>query len=137
LSQAVLLEFAESGRLDAHRARMLEAGAERLAATLEACRQCLPAGTRWTRPEGGMNLWVRLPEPLDAGDLLGRAQREGVAYLPGRYFAVSRLEPPALRLSFAGLTPEQIRNGLAILGRIIAGELENARQDFEPAPAMV
>ena len=36
-------------------------------------------------------MWVRLPEPLDAGELLARAQKEGVAYLPGRYFAVSRL----------------------------------------------
>ncbi|HEY2017499.1 MAG TPA: PLP-dependent aminotransferase family protein [Bryobacteraceae bacterium] len=137
LSQAVLLEFAESGRLEAHRTRVLQAGAERLAATLDACRQYLPPGTRWTRPEGGMNVWVRLPEPLDAGELLGRAQKEGVAYLPGRYFAVSRLEPGALRLSFAGLPPDQIRNGLAILGRIVSGEIESASRSFEPAPAMV
>jgi len=137
LSQAVLLEFAESGRLEAHRARMLEAGRERLAATLEACRQYLPPGTRWTQPEGGMNVWVRLPEPLDAGELLSRAQKEGVAYLPARYFAVSRQEPGALRLSFAGLPPDQIREGLAVLGRIFAGELEAASRSFEPAPAMV
>ncbi|HMC59762.1 MAG TPA: PLP-dependent aminotransferase family protein, partial [Candidatus Solibacter sp.] len=137
LSQAVLLEFAESGRLENHRARMLRAGSERLAATMEACREFLPPGTRWTRPEGGMNVWVRLPEPLDAGELLTRAQREGVAYLPGRYFAVSRLEPGALRLSFAGLAPEQIRTGLAILGRIVSGELESAFRSFEPSPAMV
>ena len=84
-----------------------------------------------------MNVWVRLPEPLDAGELLPRAQKEGVAYLPGRYFAVSRLEPGALRLSFAGLPPEQIRSGLAILGRIVAGELASASRSFEPAPAMV
>jgi 2-aminoadipate transaminase len=137
LSQAVLLEFAESGRLEAHRARMLDAGAERLAATLDACRQYLPPGTRWTRPEGGMNVWVRLPEPLDAGELLSRAQKEGVAYLPARYFTVSRQEPGALRLSFAGLTPEQIREGVAILGRIVASEIEAASRSFEPAPAMV
>jgi 2-aminoadipate transaminase len=137
LSQAVLLEFAESGRLEAHRARVLAAGAERLAATLAACREYLPAGTRWTRPEGGMNVWVRLPEPLDAGELLVRAQKEGVAYLPGRYFAVSRLDPGALRLSFAGLPPEQIRQGLAILGRIVAAEMESAKENSEPAPAMV
>jgi 2-aminoadipate transaminase len=137
LSQAVLLEFAESGRLEAHRARVLEAGAERLAATLDACRLYLPPGTRWTRPEGGMNVWVRLPEPLDAGELLARAQKEGVAYLPGRYFAVSRLEPGALRLSFAGLPPDQIRNGLAVLGRIVSGELASVSRTFEPAPAMV
>ena len=137
LSQAVLLEFAESGRLEKHRAHVLRAGSERLAATMEACRKFLPSGTRWTEPEGGMNVWVRLPEPLDAGTLLAKAQREGVAYLPGRYFAVSRLDPGALRLSFAGLAPDQIRTGLAILGRIIAGELEDAAKSFEPSPAMV
>ena len=137
LSQAVLLEFAESGRLEAHRERMLRAGSERLAATLEGCAQHLPAGTRWTRPEGGMNLWVRLPDPLDAGELLQRAQREGVTYLPGRYFAVSRLDPGALRLSFAGLAPDEIRAGLAILGRTIRAGLESAARNFEPSPAMV
>jgi 2-aminoadipate transaminase len=137
LSQAVLLDFAVSSRLDSHRARVLKAGAERLAATLDACRRYLPPGARWTHPEGGMNVWVRLPEPLDAAELLPRAQKEGVAYLPGRYFAVSRQEPGALRLSFAGLPPDQIRSGLAILGRIFAGELEAASRGFEPAPAVV
>jgi len=137
LSQAVLLEFAESGRLHLHRTHMRQAGAERLAATLEGCAAYLPAGTRFTRPEGGMNVWVRLPEPLDAGEVLPRAQRAGVAYMPGRYFAVSRLEPGALRLSFAGLTPERIRLGLAILGRTLAAELENSGRNYEPSPAMV
>jgi 2-aminoadipate transaminase len=137
LSQAVLLDFVESGRLEAHRGRVLQAGAERLEATLEACRRYLPAGTRWTRPEGGMNVWVKLPEPLDAAELLPRAQKEGVAYLPGRYFSVSRLDPGSLRLSFAGLTPEQIREGLAILGRVFAGAVESGSDHSEPAPAMV
>jgi DNA-binding transcriptional MocR family regulator len=137
LSQAVLLEFAESGRLEAHRKRLLEAGGERLRVTLEACREFLPAGTRWTRPEGGMNLWVSLPEPLDAGELLPRAQKLGVAYLPARYFAVSRQEPGGLRLSFAGLEPRQIRDGLAIIGELAAAELASARPSGEPATAMV
>src|SRR5439155_24024544 len=51
LSQAVLLEFAESGRLEAHVRRVLEAGSQRLAATLDAFARYLPSGTRWTRPE--------------------------------------------------------------------------------------
>jgi 2-aminoadipate transaminase len=137
LSQAALLEFMESGRLDAHRNRVLAAGRKRLAATLEGCASALPAGSRWTRPEGGMNIWVRLPEPLDANELLPRARREGVSYLPGRYFAVSRHEPGALRLSFASLEPEQIRQGLDILGKIAAAGLEGALNDQEPASAMV
>jgi 2-aminoadipate transaminase len=136
LSQAVLLEFLESGRLEAHRRRVLEEGAHRLAATLEGCRLNFPAGTRWTEPQGGMNIWVRLPAPLDASELLPRARKEGAPFLPGRYFAVGQPDPGALRLSFAGLTPEQIRSGLAVLGRIVNSELE-AAQNTAPAPAMV
>jgi 2-aminoadipate transaminase len=116
---------------------MLQSGAERLAATLDACGRFLPPGTRYTRPHGGMNVWVRLPEPLDAGELLPRAQKEGVAYIPGRYFAVSRQEPGALRLSFAGLHPDQIRSGLAILGRIVAEEIARASAGARPSSAMV
>src|SRR5579871_1068178 len=137
LSQAVLLEFVESGKLEAHRERVLAAGAERLAATLEACREFLPAWTRWTEPEGGMNVWVRLPQPLNASELLPRAQKDGVAYMPGRYFEVSRRDAGALRLSFAGLPPEQIRKGLEILGRVVAGDLEKSAESVGPVPAMV
>ncbi|HSB14593.1 MAG TPA: PLP-dependent aminotransferase family protein [Bryobacteraceae bacterium] len=139
LSQAVLLRFAESGRLAAHRARIVAAGAERLSAVIEACGRYLPDGTRLTRPQGGMNLWVRLPQPLDAGELLARAHQENVSYLPGKYFEVSRHDPGGLRLSFAGLTPEKIRAGVAILGGIFSNELERARasRHFDPAPAMV
>jgi 2-aminoadipate transaminase len=137
LSQAVILEFAESGRLEAHLRRVLASGGERLHATFEGCRQFLPPATRWTEPEGGMNLWVRLPEPLDAGELLPRARREGVNYLPARYFMVSRHDPGALRLSFACLDPVQIRKGLEILGRAVAAELAGATERFEPVPAMV
>jgi len=127
LSQAVLLRFAESGRLEQHRQRMLVAGRERLQAALEACAAYLPSGTKFTRPRGGMSLWVELPAPLDAAELLPRAEREGVNYLPGKFFAVSRPQPNGLRLSFAGMTPEEIRSGLAILGRIFREELERVR----------
>jgi 2-aminoadipate transaminase len=136
LSQAVLLEFVESGRLETHRLRVRKAGAERLAATLDGCRRYLPPGAVWTEPEGGMNVWVRLPAPLDAGELLQRARKEGVAFLPGRYFAVGQPDPGALRLSFAGLPPDKIREGLAVLGRILASEME-ATDNTASAPAMV
>jgi 2-aminoadipate transaminase len=138
LSQAALLRFVRSGRLDRHRARVRAAGAERLKAVLEACERFLPAGTLFTRPCGGMNLWVRLPEALDANELLASAHRRGVSYLPGRYFEVSRREPGGLRLCFAGIGPDKIRAGLAVLGEICSSELARARMDrSEPAPAVV
>ena len=139
LSQAVLLRFAESGRLAAHRQKMLESGRERLHAALSACERYLPPQASFTRPRGGMSLWVTLPAPLDAGELLPRAEREGVTYLPGRYFAVSHPQSNSLRISFAGMAPDQIREGIAILGRIFKEELERVRahSPLAETPAMV
>lgn len=139
LSQAVLLRFAERGGLAAHRERVLAAGAERLIAVVDACQRYLPAGARFTRPQGGMNLWVVLPPPLDAAELLPRAEQEGVTYTPGKYFEVTHRQSGGLRLSFAGLSPEKIERGVAALGRAIASELERAAkaEDYPPAPAMV
>lgn len=139
LSQAVLLRFAESGRLAEHHKRTIQLSSERLRACLEGCARELPAGSRFTRPQGGMNVWVNLPEPLDASDLAMRAATEGVSFLPGRYFAVSRPQTHALRLSFAGLAPENISRGLSILGTIFRNEHERARRGYhsEPAPALV
>ncbi|HML18352.1 MAG TPA: PLP-dependent aminotransferase family protein [Bryobacteraceae bacterium] len=76
LSQAVLLRFAESGRLADHHVKTLASGAERLKECLAGCARELPQGSRYTRPEGGMNVWVRLPEMLDASELAARAARK-------------------------------------------------------------
>jgi 2-aminoadipate transaminase len=110
-----------------------------LHAVLEACERHLPEGTKFTRPQGGMSLWVRLPEPLDTSDLLPRAQREGVSYLPGKLFAVSRNDAGTLRISFGGLTPEQIETGIERLGRIFRDELARMQTavGMEAAPAIV
>jgi 2-aminoadipate transaminase len=139
LSQAVMLRFAETGRLETHRRRIVRAGVAQLGAALEACERHLPQGSRFTRPEGGMNLWVTLPAPLNASDLLERARRSGADYLPGRYFEVSRRQPQTLRISFAGVAPERIRKGVAILGEVFRSGLEQARPAprFEPAAAIV
>lgn len=139
LSQAVLLRFAETGRLAAHHARVLEAGREQLRAVLAACERHLPPGSQFSRPQGGMNVWVRLPDPLDAWELLPRSEAVGVSYLPGRYFEVTRRVPGGLRLSFAALTPERISAGVAAMGRVFLSELERVRalEGSEPAPAVV
>lgn len=139
LAQAVLARFLDSGGLEEHLGRVVAAGAACRDAALESCATTFPLGAEFTRPRGGMNLWLRLPGGLDADALLVRAQARGVGFLPGRYFAVSRPEPCALRLSFAGLKPAEIRRGISILGGIVTEELVH-RHDagrFEPAVAMV
>jgi 2-aminoadipate transaminase len=138
LAQAVLFHFANSGEMERHIRRRRESGAERLDATLSACSRYLPPGARFTRPEGGLNVWVELPAPLDAHELLMRAQEQGVNFLPGTYFSEGHAHSRFLRLSFGGLTPKDIERGIRIIGGIANKELNSVAQEaFEPAPALV
>jgi 2-aminoadipate transaminase len=116
--------------LERHRKKILEHGSLRLRAVLDACAAYLPVGSRWTRPEGGMSLWVELPDQANTAAALEEAQRRGVTYQPGRTFAVERPASSALRLSFAGLDPRRIEEGLRILGQVFR---EHAGRRLAPA----
>jgi len=139
LSQAVLLRFAESGELARHLKRTRQAGEERLRAVLESCAEHLPAGTWFSRPQGGMNLWIDLTAPLTADTLLRAAEERGVTFLPGPYFSVRRSHMRGLRISFGSLSPETIAHGIAILGSIAKEQFagHQARARLEPVAAVV
>jgi DNA-binding transcriptional MocR family regulator len=137
LSQAFLLRFAESGKLAHHQAIVIAAAKEKLRALDQSCRRYLGNCT-WKLPGGGMNMWINLPAGLDSVALRGLAQQAGVDYLPGRYFSVSRPLDSGLRLSFAGLEPNEIRKGIEILGGLIQNAaLEREARDSHPALALV
>ena len=136
LSQAILLEFARSGKLEAHLGRVLDAGRKRLSTTLETLQEILPQGSRYTRPQGGMNLWVTLPRGCDSSAVLEKARRQGVTYLPGRYFSVSAPMNESFRLSFAGLSPARIVDGLRRLGPLFEEEAKIASHYQDPMPEM-
>ncbi len=139
LSQAVLLRFAESGELARHLERTCALGVERLNCVIQACARFLPAGSRFTRPSGGMSLWVELPAPLLAESLLRRAAQLGVDFLPGPHFSSRRPHQHALRLSFGGLSPAEIVRGLEILGEAAHTELASVvnAAPLEPVAALV
>ena len=85
-----------------------------------------------------MSIWVNFENPVDTGDLLPLAQREGVAYLPGRHFAVTKEHRSSARLSFAGLVPARIEKGVEILGRVFTEETLRTRSaDAGMEPALV
>ncbi|HWF08336.1 MAG TPA: PLP-dependent aminotransferase family protein [Bryobacteraceae bacterium] len=137
LSQAFLLRFAESGRLARHQAMVIQATREKLRALEQSSKRFL-AGCRWKVPGGGMNMWLELPAGLDAVALRGLAQQAGIDYLPGRYFSISRPLDSGLRLSFAGLEPNEIRKGIEILGAVIRNALvAREARDSHPAFALV
>jgi 2-aminoadipate transaminase len=88
-------------------------------AMLEALEEHLAGVVTWSRPKGGLFIWVRLPEGTNATQLLETAQAAGVTYLPGANFSPEGKGANYLRLSFAYLSPEHIREGIAVLARVI------------------
>jgi len=100
---------------------------ERRDATLEALRETFPPEARWTEPEGGFYVWVRLPEPLDTKAMMPRALNARVAYVPGRGFFADGTGGNCLRLCYSFPRPDVIREGVHRLAGVLADELELIR----------
>ncbi len=95
-------------------------------------------GLQWNTPAGGMFLWARLPEGLNAVELLPRAVRHGVAFVPGAAFYADGADPRTLRLSFVTASVEQIHTGIAALAAAVreaAQTLPAARTAPSPSPS--
>ncbi|WP_225835172.1 PLP-dependent aminotransferase family protein [Streptomyces sp. NK08204] len=103
--------------LDTHVERVRAVYGERRDAMLAGLPDALPEGSVWTRPEGGMFLWARLPEPYDTTALLPQVVKQNVAYVPGAPFYADEPDPSTLRLCFVTQTPEEIAEGLRRLGK--------------------
>jgi hypothetical protein len=105
---------------DGHVATLRLTYAARRDAMLAALAQHMPQGVTWTRPEGGMFIWLTLPAHMDAADLLARSlATEKVAFVPGRAFFADGSNGNTLRLSFSCATPAMIAEGILRLGRLI------------------
>ncbi len=90
-------------------------------ALLAALERELPAGSTWTRPDGGLFVWVTLPAGVDAEAVLPRAVERGVAFVPGRHFFAGEPVPETLRVSFATASPAELAEGAARLAAAIPG----------------
>jgi 2-aminoadipate transaminase len=133
LAQGCLAEFLRRGLFTRHVAKMRKVYAQRLVALDEALRKHMPAGTRWTKPEGGMCLWLELPPGFDASELLIHAKERGVLFAPGRYFYVQNPLPNTLRLAYAGLNEKEIARGVATLAELLRGEMKKRERGVRRA----
>ena len=91
-------------------------------AMLAALGEHFPPTCTWTKPEGGMMVWVRLPEGADTWAALDKAVEAGVKYNPGPVFRANRDCGNYLRLTYSYNTPEEIREGIAILASVFERE---------------
>ncbi len=91
---------------------------------LEAMSKYMPAGVEWTKPEGGMFVWVTLPKGFDGASLLAKAIRDHrIAFVPGKAFHADGTGENTIRLSFSCASDDAIETGISRLGTLIKGEM--------------
>lgn len=94
---------------------------------LEALAKYMPEGVHWTKPEGGMFVWVTLPEGMDGASLLAASiDSEKVAFVPGKAFFADGTGANTLRLSYSCANDEMIDEGIKRLGRLIRAHTKSA-----------
>ncbi|MES2347184.1 MAG: PLP-dependent aminotransferase family protein [Pseudomonadota bacterium] len=123
LTQMVVHEVIKDGFLGRHIPKIRTLYGDQCQVMLDAMAQHFPAGVQWTKPEGGMFIWVTLPKHIDAMKLLDEAIAQKVAFVPGSPFYANDAETNTLRLSFVTVPPERIRAGIEILGKLIAAKI--------------
>jgi 2-aminoadipate transaminase len=105
-------------------------------AMLEALAEHFPPEAEWTRPRGGLFVWATLPDYIDTTDLLARALRENVAFVPGRAAYLDGRGGSSMRLNFSGVDEAQIREGIRRIGAVVAEQvgLYGTLTGSEPTP---
>jgi 2-aminoadipate transaminase len=120
LTQMAVYETIKDGFLETHLPRVRDLYKEQCGYMLQAMDEHFPSNVTWTRPEGGMFIWVTLPPHLDGTQLLAKAIERNVAFVPGApFYAGEAPKHNTLRLSFVTVSEEKIRQGIAILGQLL------------------
>jgi 2-aminoadipate transaminase len=123
LTQRIVYEVVKDGFLETHIPKIRALYRDQCAAMLASLEQHMPAGVEWNRPEGGMFVWVKLPnhvdKQIDTMKLLEQSIEQHVAFVPGGPFFANEAEHNTLRLSFVTVPPAKIDEGVAKLGALI------------------
>jgi DNA-binding transcriptional MocR family regulator len=120
LSQATVLEFLRRQSFEPNLERVNGLLRERRDAMLEALARELPEDASWTQPEGGYFVWVELPSGPPTNELLVEAEQAGVTFVKGSdFFPAGRGGEHALRLAFSFVSPEEIAEGVSVLGNLV------------------
>ena len=125
LTQLIAAEVLNAGLLDGHLPMVRKIYKRQAEAMLAALEEFMPkrADISWTKPAGGMFIWVTLPETIDTAELMKKAVANNVAFVPGAVFYGVNPQKNKLRLSFVTVPTEKIRTGIAALAKVVKESL--------------
>lgn len=121
LDQYVAAEFLASGRLDDNLAKSVALYKGKRDLLLSLLQEHMPQGVRWTYPEGGLFLFLNMPEGFDAVKFYDRALDAGVAYVAGEFFHPDGSGKNTMRLNFSFMSEEKMRDGVKALAELLIG----------------
>jgi 2-aminoadipate transaminase len=125
LTQYFVREYFDEGRWRQYVESLCGLYRRRRDIMLESLAEHFPAQATWTEPEGGLFIWATLPDYIDTGDLLARALRDDVAFVPGQAAYVEEGRGgSSMRLNFSGVGDDEIREGIHRIGNVIKEQME-------------
>jgi 2-aminoadipate transaminase len=124
LTQYFVSEFFAEGHWREYIESLIDLYRTRRDAMLQSLERHFPAEATWTKPEGGLFVWATLPDFIDTSDLLARALRDNVAFVPGAAAFVDGRGGSSMRLNFSGSTEDEIREGIRRIGRVVTEQVE-------------
>ena len=119
MDQYVAAEFLSSGRLDENLSRSIELYKGKRDLLLNLLEEHMPDGVKWTHPEGGLFLFLTMPEGFDAVKFYDTALDAGVAYVAGEFFHPDGSGMNTMRLNFSFMTHERIKEGIKLLATLL------------------
>lgn len=123
LTQMAVYEVIKDGFLKEQIASIRSFYSAQCDVMLDAMKEHFPEGVTWTRPLGGMFIWVTLPQHIHSKELLDEAIANNVAFVPGGPFYANAPETNTFRLSFVTVPPEKIKIGIEKIGNLIKARL--------------
>ena len=124
-NQYLAAEFIAGGAMEKNLARSIGLYREKRDLMLSLLEKYMPEGVSWTHPEGGLFLFLTLPEHIDTVALYDRALKAGVAYVAGSFFYPDGSHRNTMRLNFSYLDSSRMEPGIKILAEIIGSRVQN------------
>jgi 2-aminoadipate transaminase len=123
LSQLMVQAYFEQGHWASYVESLTEIYRSRRDTMLDALAEHFPPQAEWTRPAGGLFVWATLPDFIDTTDLLARALRDNVAFVPGEAAYLDGRGRSSMRLNFSGCDGDAIREGVRRIGEVVAEQV--------------